>query len=110
ACTKAGLRRRPRGNDLRTMTTHANVELHGAIGAGYEEVLTPDALEFVAELHREFGERRKDLLERRAQRRARLADGELLGFLEETREIREGDWRVSPVPDDRQQRWVEITG
>ncbi len=78
--------------------------------SGFEEVLTPDALEFVAELQQRFGGRRAELLRRRAERRARLAGGELLDFPEDTREIRQGDWTVAPVPADLQQRWVEITG
>ena len=92
------------------MTTETNVELRAAMDARYEEVLTPGAIAFVATLQREFGPRRRELLEARARRRERLAAGELLGFLDGTRNIREGDWRVEPVPDDLQQRWVEITG
>jgi len=95
---------------IHAMTTHAKLELHGAIEPGFDEVLTPDALEFLAELQARFGDRRSELLEARAQRRERLADGELLDFLPETREIREGDWRVAAAPADMQQRWVEITG
>src|SRR5438105_1454850 len=94
----------------RPMTTHAKLELQGAMRPGFDEVLTADALEFVAELHRRFGEHRSELLDARAQRRARLAAGELLDFLPETRDIREGSWRVAAVPADLQQRWVEITG
>ena len=78
--------------------------------AGFDEVITPDALEFVAELQSEFGSRREELLEARGRRRARLAAGELLDFLPDTQEIRDGDWTVAPVPEDLQQRWVEITG
>jgi malate synthase len=92
------------------MTTHAGLELRGAIDRGFEEVLMPEALEFVAQLQRSFGEVREQLLEARAQRRARLRAGELLDFLPETAEVRAGDWRVAPVPADLQQRWVEITG
>jgi malate synthase len=91
------------------MTT-ANLKLNGAIEPGFDEVLTPDALEFVAQLQQEFGGRRAQLLDARAQRRERLLAGEMLDFLPDTREIREGDWRVAPVPADMQQRWVEITG
>jgi malate synthase len=87
-----------------------SIELHGKLEPGFEEVLTPDALEFVAELHRRFGGARKALLEARAERRERLRAGATLEFLDDTREVREGDWRVEPVPDDLQQRWVEITG
>ncbi len=92
------------------MTTQTNVELRGAMDDGFEQVLTPDALEFLAELQYEFGSRRVDLLQARAQRRARLAAGEKLDFLAQTRAIREDDWRIAPVPADMQQRWVEITG
>ncbi|MBV8955982.1 MAG: malate synthase A [Solirubrobacterales bacterium] len=92
------------------MTTQAGLELRGAIDSGYEEVLTPDALEFIAELQREFGPTRRDLLIARERRRERLARGGSLDFLPETRDVREGDWKVEPVPADMQQRWVEITG
>jgi malate synthase len=92
------------------MTAHSNLELRGAMDPGFEEVLTPDALEFVAALQIEFGSRRSQLLRARERRRARLATGEMLDFLPDTREIREGDWRIVPVPDDMQRRWVEITG
>ncbi len=92
------------------MTTHANLQLRGAIERGFDEVITADALEFVAELQHRFGPRRLELLNARAQRRARLAQGELLDFRPETREIREADWRVAPVPKDLLRRWVEITG
>jgi len=92
------------------MTTHPKLELRGSMKAGYDEVLTPDALEFVSELQRKFGARREKLLEARQQRRRWLAAGEMLGFLPDTQEIREGDWKVTSVPADMQQRWVEITG
>ncbi|HUO69370.1 MAG TPA: malate synthase A [Solirubrobacteraceae bacterium] len=92
------------------MTTHAGLELKGSIDPGFEEVLTPDALEFVADLQREFGGRRFELLEARARRRARLAAGELLDFLPHTEDVRAGDWTVAPAPPDMRQRWVEITG
>jgi malate synthase len=92
------------------MTPHARLELLGTIEPRFEEVLTPDALEFVAALQAEFGSRRRELLKARASRRQRLADGESLGFLSETRAVREGPWTVDPVPADLQQRWVEITG
>ncbi len=88
----------------------ADVELRGRIDRGYEEVLTPDAIEFVAELQRRFGARRRQLLELRAERRNRLNAGEMLDFLPETRALREAAWRVEPVPHDLQRRWVEITG
>jgi len=75
-----------------------------------DEVLTPDALAFVAELHRRFDGTRRALLAARVKRRAQLDAGELPDFLPETRAVREGDWRVEPVPPDLQDRRVEITG
>jgi malate synthase len=92
------------------MTTHARVELQGAIERSFEEVLTPEALEFLAELEREFGSRRRELLEARRERRQRLREGEDLDFLTDTEEIRAADWQIGPVPADLEQRWVEITG
>jgi malate synthase len=92
------------------MTTHARLELQGPMHAGFDEILTPDALEFVGELQHRFGPRRQELLEARARRRERLRAGELLDFLPDTQEIREADWTVEPVPPDMEQRWVEITG
>ena len=79
------------------MTTHAKLELNGPMEVGFDEVLTPDALEFVAELEHRFGPRRRELLEARARRRERLREGEMLDFLPDTAEIREGDWTVAPV-------------
>jgi len=92
------------------MTTHPNLELQGATEPGFEEVLTPDALEFVAALEHQFGPRRRELLAARARRRARFADGETLDFLPETSAVREGEWEVAPAPPSLAQRWVEITG
>ncbi|MDQ6807052.1 MAG: malate synthase A [Actinomycetota bacterium] len=91
------------------MTT-TNVELRGAMEPGFEEVLTADALAFVAELQRRFGPTREGLLRARAERRQRLAGGEKLDFLPGTREVRESEWQVASAPPDLQQRWVEITG
>ena len=92
------------------MSTHPTLELQGSMRAGFEDVLTPEALEFLAELEHEFGPRRAELLEARRRRRERLADGGSLDFLPDTREIREQEWQVAPPPADLRQRWVEITG
>ncbi len=78
--------------------------------SGFERVLTPEALDFVAELERQFGGRRRELLEARARKRASLREGRMLDFLPETLEVREREWLVAPAPPDLQQRWVEITG
>ncbi len=92
------------------MTTGSRLDLRGATPRAYDTVLTPEALEFVGALQHEFGPRRQELLEARARRRERLAEGELLDFLPETEEIRSGDWQVAPAPPALEQRWVEITG
>jgi malate synthase len=76
----------------------------------FHEVLTPDALSFLAELHRTFDARRRELLARRADREAELAAGGTLDFLEETKDIREGDWRVADPAPGLVDRRVEITG
>ena len=73
-------------------------------------VLTPEALDLLVALHREFRDRREDLLLARAERQKQIEAGELPDFLESTRSVREGDWRVAPVPADLQDRRVEITG
>ena len=92
---------------MSTQATSPGVTLHAPDPAG---VLTQDALELVAALEREFGGRREELLLARVERQARIAAGELPDFLEETRGVREGDWRIAPVPADLQDRRVEITG
>ncbi len=76
----------------------------------FETILTPQALEFVAKLHRSFNGRRKELLAARQARQARLDAGEMPDFLPETKHIREGDWTVAPLPADLLDRRVEITG
>jgi malate synthase len=86
------------------------VEVSGPVEGRVTEVLTEDALEFVAGLEREFGGRRRTLLERRRERQARLDAGEELDFLSDTRDVRAGDWKVAAPPDDLRDRRVEITG
>ncbi|MDT0344046.1 malate synthase A [Streptomyces litchfieldiae] len=75
-----------------------------------EEVLTEEALAFLAELHRRFTPRRDELLRARARRRAEIAATGRLDFLPETAAVREGDWRVAPAPPALEDRRVEITG
>ena len=75
-----------------------------------EEVLTPDALAFVADLDERFHARRDDLLAARRTRREQLARTGTLDFLPETADVRAGDWMVAPVPADLRDRRVEITG
>jgi malate synthase len=86
------------------------IEIRGTMREGYERVLTPEATAFVAKLVRSFREERDALLVARQARQARIDAGEMPGFLEATRSIREGAWQVNPVPADLKDRRVEITG
>ncbi|HSE95360.1 MAG TPA: malate synthase A [Methylomirabilota bacterium] len=86
------------------------VEIRGPVTGRFGEVLTPDALAFVAGLQREFGPRRAARLQARAVRQAELDAGGSLDFLAATRPVREAAWTVAPAPRDCQRRWVEITG
>ena len=88
----------------------SGVEIRGTLQPGFEQILTAGAMDFLAMLHREFNARRLELLGRRQARQRRIDEGELPSFLEETRHIRESDWRVQPAPADLQDRRVEITG
>jgi malate synthase len=75
-----------------------------------DEILTSEALDFVADLHRRFAPQRRNLLEARSQRREEVARTGKLDFLAETREVREASWSVAPLPSDLLDRRVEITG
>ncbi len=86
------------------------VAVHGPLTPEFKEILTPEALDFAATLAREFDARRVSLLERRRQVQKEIDQGEFPDFLEDTKDIREGDWKIAPVPRDLQDRRVEITG
>ncbi|MGH2560442.1 MAG: malate synthase A [Thermomicrobiales bacterium] len=86
------------------------IEVTRQIPPDAEGILTPDALEFVAKLHREFNPTRRQLLARREERQAEISAGAPLTFLLDTQEVRDGNWRVGPTPDALQDRRVEITG
>jgi malate synthase len=91
------------------VTTAVAVELRGDAPCT-DDVLTPEAVSFLAGLQERFGPRRLELLDARAARRERIAAGELPGFLPETRDVRESDWTIEPVPPGLRDRRVEITG
>lgn len=86
------------------------MNIHGKIAPEFQEILTPEALAFVEQLEREFGTRRRELLQKRVERQKMFDAGTLPGFLEETADVRAGDWKVGSIPDDLQDRRVEITG
>lgn len=86
------------------------IQFVGRLDSKYEKILTPEALRFAAELHREFNDTRKHLLEVRRSRQREIDGGKLPDFLPETAHIRNGDWKVAPIPEALQDRRVEITG
>jgi malate synthase len=88
----------------------AGVAIKGEMRPGYEKVLTPAAVSFLAGLEREFAAERRRLLDRRSEIQQRLDTGWKPDFLAETKAVRDGDWRVAPIPDDIRDRRIEITG
>jgi len=87
-----------------------HITIHGPLEKGFDEILTDDALQFVAALSREFSASILGLLEARVSRQQAINDGELPDFLEATRAIRNDDWSVCEIPADLRDRRVEITG
>jgi malate synthase len=88
----------------------ADVKITAEITPEFAEVLTHDALVFMAKLQREFGAGRDQALQRRKDRQRQFDAGEMPDFLVETKRIRESDWACAPIPKDLQDRRVEITG
>ena len=86
------------------------VQITGDVGPAFAEILTPEAVAFLAKLARTFTARRDELLQFRADRQVRIDAGEMPNFLPETAFVRNGDWTVAPIPPDLQDRRVEITG
>src|SRR5438477_9205621 len=95
---------------MKSLELPAGVELLAPAAEHQAPMLAPEALEFLATLHREFNPRRLELLAQRKLQQQALDRGEMPGFLPETAPVREGNWRVLPVPLDLQNRRVEITG
>ncbi len=93
-----------------TPRTPHGVALRYPLRPRHDEILTPEALEFLAALHRRFEPRRSQILHARVQRQARYDAGELPDFPKETAEIRSASWRVGSIPADLLDRRVEITG
>ena len=93
-----------------TLIAPSGVEVLGHLEPGYRDILSHEALGFLAGLHRRFEKRRQSLLRYRKERQAELDQGALLMFPHETVDIRSGEWKVRPAPADLQDRRVEITG
>ena len=86
------------------------VEFRGRAPECADQILTQDAVRFVAELSRRFETTRQELLRKRQQRQQEIAGGRMPDFLPETAAIRQQSWSVAPIPRDLQDRRVEITG
>jgi malate synthase len=86
------------------------VEILASVSENHAQILTPEAIDFMVDLHRTFNPRRKELLKARQERQKRLDAGERPNFLEETQMIRESEWMAAPIPADILDRRVEITG
>ena len=95
---------------MKLVAHNQGVKVLGSVIGHQKEILSSEALEFLAELHREFNPRRLELLRQRKLRQDRIDRGETPHFLPETASVRESDWKVLPVPEDLQNRRVEITG
>ncbi len=88
----------------------AGIRVHASPSARQAEILTDEALAFLADLHRRFNARRLDLLARRTERQKLFDAGQPPHFLTETKSVVDGDWMVAPIPADLMDRRVEITG
>src|SRR5258706_6425369 len=95
---------------LSAQSASRGVALGDRVTTEFAEILTPEALEFVAKLHRRFEPRRQELLARRAARQKEFDRGVLPDFLAETKQIRGADWVIAAQPTDMLDRRVEITG
>ena len=91
-------------------TLPSGVAIEAPVPEDARRILTHDALALVADLQRQFGTRRAELLEYREERRAAIANGATMDFLPETADVRAGDWQVATAPADLIDRRVEITG
>src|SRR5882762_9539742 len=90
--------------------TLQGVEIRAPMVGRDATLFTREALEFLADLHRTFDRRRQDLLHLRGERQVRIDQGDLLDFLPDTASVREGSWKIGPLPEDLRDRRVEITG
>jgi malate synthase len=98
---------------MATSTSHSPIEgvvVHAPFSDEYSEILTPAALAFLAKLARGHEARRQQLLAARVERQKEISAGKMPDFLPETRSVREGDWKVAPIPAGLENRRVEITG
>ncbi len=91
-------------------TAPSGLAILGAGSPACDQILNAGAQQLLVDLHRRFAARVTDLLQRRELRRRELAAGALPDFLPQTLAVREGSWKVAPIPQDLLDRRVEITG
>lgn len=93
------------------MTQPQPAQVNGPMNGRYDQILTPEALAFLGELHRRFDPTRRDLLAARNARYAALVNGAMFDFPPETEAIRaDPDWQVAPLAPGLVDRRCEITG
>ncbi len=102
---------RPTSSPPRPTAHTPSMEITGTVRDRYAEILTPEALAFLTELHDRFAGRRYDRLADRMRRRFEVGNGHDPSFRAETAHIREDpDWRVAGAGPGLEDRRVEITG
>ena len=87
-----------------------SIKISGKILPRYSEIISEEAINFVKEIHERFNSTRLDLLNERKKRQKIIDDGGKLDFLNETKKIRDNDWKIKNIPSDLLKRQVEITG
>ncbi len=95
---------------MESYSQDSGIEIKAPVPEPFKNILTPEALSFIAALAREFEAPRQRILENRKKVQAEIDSGRFPDFFEETRTIRESDWKAAPLPPDLQDRRVEITG
>lgn len=88
----------------------SGVEVKGRMFQEVNEVLTPEAIQFISKLHYLFNPRRLELLRRREKVQREISSGLLPDFIEKTKDVRNSDWKVAPLPEELLDRRVEIIG
>ncbi|MFZ1460420.1 MAG: malate synthase A, partial [Ignavibacteria bacterium] len=87
-----------------------NIQITGTLNEQYNEILTEDAMNFISKLQINFNQKRKDLLSKRLIKQEEISSGKMPDFPEETKSVRESEWKVAAIPEDLIDRRVEITG
>ena len=87
-----------------------SIDISGEILSRYSEILSDEALQFILDIHKHFDSKRLELLNERKKRQKLIDDGDKLDFLDETKKIRDANWKIKNIPNDLLKRQVEITG